>query len=57
MVARADEGVGLWVSLIHYRDRRQANSVVVNDLTTEGITPILRKNIAKEAKLMTNETA
>ncbi len=37
------------------RDRRQAKSAVMDDLTTAGIAPILRKNLAREARLMTDE--
>ena len=37
------------------RDTRQAKSVVIDDLQATTIAPILRKNIAKEARLMTDE--
>jgi transposase-like protein len=39
------------------RDSRNAKSVVIADLTTHDIAPVLRKNIAKEARLMTDEAA
>jgi transposase-like protein len=37
------------------RERRQARSIVVDDLKPETIAPILRHNIAREARLMTDE--
>ena len=37
------------------RERRQARSVVVDDLGPITIAPILRHNLAKEARLMTDE--
>lgn len=37
------------------RDTRQARSVVINDVKHSTLAPILRKNIAKEARLMTDE--
>jgi transposase-like protein len=37
------------------RDTRQARSTVVADLTKRDIGPVLYKNIAKEARLMTDE--
>jgi transposase-like protein len=37
------------------RNTRQAKSVVVDDLRPATIAPILRKNLAKEARLMTDE--
>jgi len=39
------------------RDTRQARSIVVDKLTTRAVAPILRKNIAREARLMTDEAA
>ena len=37
------------------RDTRQARSVVIDKLRTKTIAPILRKNLAREARLMTDE--
>ena len=37
------------------RDSRQARSMVLDDVKAHEIAPILRKNIAKEARLMTDE--
>jgi transposase-like protein len=37
------------------RDSRSARSIVIDDLTRETIEPILRENIAREARLMTDE--
>jgi transposase-like protein len=37
------------------RDTRQAKSMVIEDITISTIAPILRKNLAKEARLMTDE--
>jgi transposase-like protein len=37
------------------RNTRQARSVVIDKLTTRAVTPILRKNLAREARLMTDE--
>jgi transposase-like protein len=37
------------------RERRQARSIVVDDLKPTTIAPILRQNLAKEARLMTDE--
>jgi len=37
------------------RDSGQAKSTVVNNLTVADVAPILRKNIAREARLMTDE--
>lgn len=37
------------------RDTKQKRSMVVDDLTAKTLTPILRENIAKEARLMTDE--
>jgi transposase-like protein len=37
------------------RDTRQARSVVIDKLRTRTIAPILRKNLAREARLMTDE--
>jgi hypothetical protein len=37
------------------RERRQARSVVVDDLKPTTIAPILQHNLAKEARLMTDE--
>jgi transposase-like protein len=37
------------------RDTRQARSVVIDKLNTRSVAPILRKNLAREARLMTDE--
>lgn len=37
------------------RNTRQAKSTVVKDLTNESLYPVIRKNIAREARLMTDE--
>jgi transposase-like protein len=37
------------------RDSRTAKSVVIDDLTHSEIGPVLRKNLAREARLMTDE--
>ncbi len=39
------------------RETRQARSVVINDLTQSTIGPILAANIAREARLMTDEAS
>lgn len=39
------------------RDTRKAKSTVIDDLTTQGLAPILQKNIAREATLMTDEAS
>jgi transposase-like protein len=39
------------------RDSGQAKSTVFTDLTTHDVAPILRKNIAREARLVTDEGA
>jgi transposase-like protein len=39
------------------RETRQAKSVVLNDLTLDSIGPVLRRNISREARLMTDEAA
>ena len=39
------------------RDTRQAKSTVIADVTKQDILPIMRKNIAKEARLMTDEAS
>lgn len=39
------------------RDSGQARTMVVDDLKSETLAPILRANIAKEARLMTDEAA
>src|SRR6202011_3383979 len=37
------------------RERRQARRIVVDDLKPETLTPILRQNIAREARVITDE--
>jgi transposase-like protein len=39
------------------RDTGQKRSMVVDDLSAKSLTPILRENIAKEARVMTDEAA
>ncbi len=39
------------------RNTRQAHSVVIDKLNTRSVAPILRKNLAREARLMTDEAA
>jgi transposase-like protein len=39
------------------RDTKQARSVVVDDLTAKTLTPILKANIAKEARVMTDDAS
>ncbi len=39
------------------RDTKQVRSMVVDDLKSETLAPILRENIAKEARLMTDEAS
>lgn len=37
------------------RETKQARSLVIDNLTTRTVAPILRKNLAREARLMTDE--